>query len=225
MIKLFNITMKDDFEDFSSQLECILLNQNKLKVLFLARKYFSNIKIEDFSFFDLPNKAVDYLNSRKEKNSGFDLNILKSDFLKTYQVLFADNSRIYFTYQKYYYSNYQDVFMYFLDCYFNDEFRGYGVIRYSLDDEESDLDNIKSFSRFTENPIIEYAFTKSEFRRQGLTQRRLILMDCFTKGFFNKCLYSGSVTSNESRSLWEKLVEKRLVEEAEDLFGSLYKFR
>ncbi len=87
---------------------------------------------------------------------------------------------------------------YFLDAR-NSKSIGHGELRWSLS-------NKSGF--FKDKPFVGFTETEKEYQRQGLAERRLYMLNAFSKMTYGFALYSSDVVDSRAINLWEKLVNE-----------------
>jgi hypothetical protein len=74
----------------------------------------------------------------------------------------------------------------------------------------------------TDDPYVQFSFTKPGYERQGLGLRRLIILNEINKKLFHRNLTSGSFIEPNIEALWQRLEQAGLAEKIEE---NHYRFR
>ncbi len=91
---------------------------------------------------------------------------------------------------------------------------GYSELRYSLT-------NRSTF--FLRKPFVGYTSTEEDFQKQGLSTRRLVLMNEYAKKRYQQPLYSDTLIRG-TISQWDQLVEEGKAEKVEEGGHRRYRF-
>jgi|SRR3989344_2118918 len=172
------------------------------KLVFSPEKFKDNFpdgEINEISSEQITDNAMDFF-ERKSSMYIHPKNYKPGNFRSFYEIRHGDESKTYVAEQiKTYDSGEQEINTYFVDIY-NDEIAGYSELRLGITNERE---------YFKNKPFVGFTKTYSKFGKRNLAERRLYMMNAFSKMRYDFPIYSDTVMTDRPKEMWERLVSER----------------